>query len=198
MRAFSMFTAVAVQPRIRLPYPGADTFDEGAVAANVAAGIRAIRTARATLDAGLVAFPEFFLTGYTYGVGVDGWLRASIRIPGPETDGLSEAAVREGVHVAGAAYEVIDGFPGRFFNTAFLIAPNGDVRRDPFQPQRLGRAAPGRRYVREARPGLRKSLLSDLAEYRTLRERRRRGRGRKRTVGDHRLPGAHPVEQGSL
>jgi len=127
MRAFSMFTAVAVQPRIRLPYPGADTFDEGAVAANVAAGIRAIRTARATLDAGLVAFPEFFLTGYTYGVGVDGWLRASIRIPGPETDGLSEAAVREGVHVAGAAYEVIDGFPGRFFNTAFLIAPNGDV-----------------------------------------------------------------------
>jgi len=119
--------AAAVQPRIELVYPSVDTFDKGAIGRNVAACAAHVRAVRAATGAGLVVFPEFFLTGYTFGVDTEGWLRASIRIPGPELDGLREAAVTEAVYIAGAAYELIDDFPGRFFNTAFLIGPDGNI-----------------------------------------------------------------------
>ncbi|MXW74252.1 MAG: hypothetical protein F4002_08595 [Chromatiales bacterium] len=122
-----MPTVVAVQPRIRLAFPHAGRFNGGAIRANAMDGARHIEAARAEHGASLVAFPEFFLTGYTLGVDFEGWLGASIRIPGPETDVLSSAAQQNSVYVAGAAFETIDGFPGRYFNTAFLIAPDGDV-----------------------------------------------------------------------
>lgn len=122
-----MSTVVAVQPQINLPYPDASTFDAGAIDSNVAAGIAYVERACGELGADIVAFPEFFLTGYTLGVDVDGWIRASIKISGPEIERLSEVAQREKVYVTGAAYEIIDDFPGRFFNTAFLIAPNGEL-----------------------------------------------------------------------
>ena len=121
------FTATAVQPSIQLPYPSKDTFDANAVSANVQHTCLQIKRASEECGSKLVVFPEFFLTGYTLGVGVDGWRNVSVRFPGPEIDALCEAAVQNNVYVAGAAYEVIDAFPGRFFNTAFLISPAGEV-----------------------------------------------------------------------
>ncbi|MDE0244179.1 MAG: hypothetical protein OXM59_02380 [Gammaproteobacteria bacterium] len=122
-----MTTVVAVQPRIRLAFPDYGRFDGGAIRANAGDSARRIEAACAEHGAGMVAFPEFFLTGYTLGVDLRGWLRASICIPGPETDVLSGAAQQNSVYVAGAAFETLDSFPGRYFNTAFLIAPNGDI-----------------------------------------------------------------------
>ena len=122
-----MAAAVAVQPRIRLAFPDAGRLDGGAIRANSRDSARYVRAACAEHGARLVAFPEFFLTGYTLGVDIDGWLRAAIRIPGPETDLLSKAAQQENVYVAGAAFETVDCFPGRYFNTAFIIAPDGEV-----------------------------------------------------------------------
>lgn len=122
-----MIKAVAVQPRIHLPYPSADRFDDGAITANLNAAVNHVKRAKAEFGADLVALPEFFLTGYTLGVDIDGWIKASIKIPGPETAVLSEIAIKEGVYIAATAYEVDDQFPGRFFNTAFVIAPNGDL-----------------------------------------------------------------------
>lgn len=118
---------VAVQPLVQLPYPTSDTFDAKAIEANVSASVKHIQRCKDECQAKLVAFPEFFLTGYTLGVDVDGWIKASIQIPGPETDALSKAALESKVYVAGCAYERIGKFPGRFFNTAFVIDPNGEI-----------------------------------------------------------------------
>lgn len=118
---------VAVQPLVHLPYPAPDTFDRAAIDRNVETTIQSIARAKDESNASLVAFPEFFLTGYTLGVDVDGWVQASIRIPGPEIDQMREAAIKNEIYVAGCAYERIDKFPGRFFNTAFVIAPNGEL-----------------------------------------------------------------------
>lgn len=117
----------AVQPLIHLPYPTADRFDASAIEKNVAASVRSIEQAKQMHDASFVAFPEFFLTGYTLGVDVAGWIQASIQIPGPETDALCRAAAANEVYVAGCAYERIEKFPGRFFNTAFVIDPSGEI-----------------------------------------------------------------------
>ncbi len=122
-----MVTVVAVQPRINLVYPAADRFDDTAIDRNIDISIEHIQTAKDEYDADLVLFPEFFLTSYTLDVDVPGWIKASVRMPGPEMDRLCEAAIANKTYVAGAAYEVMDEFPGRFFNTAFLIAPSGDI-----------------------------------------------------------------------
>lgn len=122
-----MLTAVAVQPRINLAYPNAAKIDSGAINSNVNASIAHVKKAMSEFGAGFVAFPEFFLTGYTLGVDVQGWINASISIPGPETDKLSKVADEEKVFIAGTAYEKIDAFPGRFFNTSFVIDPKGDL-----------------------------------------------------------------------
>lgn len=122
-----MSTVVAVQPRIRLAFPSADQFDGNAIRTNARDSARRIKAACAEHGARLVAFPEFFLTGYTLGVDLEGWLRAAIRLPGPETDVLSKAAQQTDAYVAAAAFETIDSFPGRYFNTAFVIAPDGGI-----------------------------------------------------------------------
>lgn len=121
------FTVTAVQPSIQLPYPTAQSFEPEAIEANIDRAVRHIEIARSEQGSDLVVFPEFFLTGYTLGVDVAGWIKASISFPGPQIDRLSKAAIAHGVYVAGAAYEVMPEFPGRFFNTAFLIAPSGEV-----------------------------------------------------------------------
>lgn len=122
-----MLTAVAVQPRVDLAYPDAGKLDSVAIMSNVDASITRVKKAVSEFSAGFVAFPEFFLTGYTLGVDAEGWVNASISIPGPETDKLSKVAVDEKVFIAGTAYEKIDTFPGRFFNTSFVIDTKGDL-----------------------------------------------------------------------
>lgn len=51
----------------------------------------------------------------------------AIRIPGPETDVLAEKAVQWEAFLIGQAKAVMPEFPDRFFNTAFIIDPNGSV-----------------------------------------------------------------------
>jgi predicted amidohydrolase len=48
-------------------------------------------------------------------------------IPGWETDRLGEKAKQKGCFILGQLKTRRDKFPGRFFNTVFLIDPNGDV-----------------------------------------------------------------------
>ncbi|TDJ44616.1 MAG: hydrolase [Gammaproteobacteria bacterium] len=49
------------------------------------------------------------------------------RIPGPETDFLAEKAKAKGCFLLAQLKTQNDKYPGRFFNTVFLIDPNGDV-----------------------------------------------------------------------
>lgn len=48
-------------------------------------------------------------------------------IPGPETDRLGEKAKQHGVYIMGQLKEKLPEYPGRFFNTVFIVGPDGKV-----------------------------------------------------------------------
>ncbi len=76
----------------------------------------------------LYVFSEFFLTGSPAGSSADVYRALCITIPGPELDQLAAVARRRRVFIAGMAYEKEeDAWPGRFFNTAFILSPDGEV-----------------------------------------------------------------------
>ncbi len=80
----------------------------------------------------LVVFPEYFLQGVTTpGKGEDSlkeFMNKAITIPGPELDVLGKKAQEYGLYIAGGGVvEQVKEFPDRWFNTAFIIGPNGDV-----------------------------------------------------------------------
>ena len=77
----------------------------------------------------LIVFPESFLHGYgpmktrTYETNS----RFALRIPGEETKALGEKCKQYGFYLAGAGFEKDDRFPHHFFNTGFIISPEGEV-----------------------------------------------------------------------
>jgi predicted amidohydrolase len=77
----------------------------------------------------LVVFPESFLHGYgpmktrTY----EGNSQFALRIPGEETKALAAKCKQYGFYLAGTAFEKIDEFPNHFFNTGFIINPEGEM-----------------------------------------------------------------------
>lgn len=76
----------------------------------------------------LVVLPEFALQGPPHGMPVEAWIeRACGSIPGPMTAPLQAIAAEKGVYVAGNLFERDDRWPGRFFNTCFLIDDHGEV-----------------------------------------------------------------------
>jgi predicted amidohydrolase len=76
-------------------------------------------------QAKLVAFPEFCVQGYVAGRSVADWERAGVTLPGPETAAMAKLAKALDVHIAGAVYERIPEFPGRYFMSGFMVAPDG-------------------------------------------------------------------------
>ena len=77
----------------------------------------------------LVCFPEFFMTGSGgFGHRTPQTLeRIAISYPGPELDQLSEFAIAKKVYVAGSSFEKDPRFPGRVFNSAFILNDSGDL-----------------------------------------------------------------------
>ncbi|MYS85114.1 nitrilase-related carbon-nitrogen hydrolase [Embleya scabrispora] len=80
----------------------------------------------------LVVLPEYFMQGVTTpGKGEDGiqqFLDKAVSIPGPEMDVLAEKAREYGIYIAGGGViEVTPEFPDRWFNTAFIIDPSGEI-----------------------------------------------------------------------
>lgn len=75
----------------------------------------------------VVVFPEFWLQGFAWGRSIEEWRQVCITIPGPETAALGAIAEASGVYLAGAAFEVDPAWPGRWFTTAFLISPAGEI-----------------------------------------------------------------------
>lgn len=80
----------------------------------------------------LVVFPEYFLQGVTTpGKGEDGleaFMKKAITVPGPELDVLAEKCKEYGIFIAGGGVvEQVPEFPDRWFNTAFIIGPDGKV-----------------------------------------------------------------------
>lgn len=76
----------------------------------------------------LVVLPEFVFQGPPHGVPVAEWIaKACDSLPGRATAPLQKLAIRRGIYIAGNLFERDDRWPGRFFNSCFLIDPKGEV-----------------------------------------------------------------------
>lgn len=76
----------------------------------------------------LVVFPEFVMQGPPLHMGVAEWIkRACFAIPGPLTEPLQELAKREKIFIAGNMFEAPPEWPGRYFNSSFLIDNKGEI-----------------------------------------------------------------------
>ena len=84
------------------------------------------------LPARIAVLPEYFLQGVTTpGKGEDGlkeFMKKAITIPGPEIEILGKKAKQYGMYIAGGGVvERLPEFPDRWFNSAFIVGPDGDV-----------------------------------------------------------------------
>lgn len=76
----------------------------------------------------LVVFPEYWMTGASFGKSVDEfWPKVGIQMTGPHFERLQKFAQDVGSYVGGAIFEYDPDWPRRWFNTAFIINPSGDV-----------------------------------------------------------------------
>ena len=123
------YTALVVQPEVHVAKTREDIFknlDRYCKLIDFGVGYFYERPVR------LVVFPEYFLQGVTTpGKGEDGleaFMKKAISIPGPQLDVLAEKCKEYGIFIAGGGViEQVPEFPDRWFNTAFIIGPDGKV-----------------------------------------------------------------------
>ena len=78
----------------------------------------------------LIVYPEFFLTGPVSPLGHKlGHLsdKIGVTFPGPEMDQVAAFAQEADAYVAGGVFEYDPDWPDRFFNTAFIYDPAGNL-----------------------------------------------------------------------
>ncbi len=77
----------------------------------------------------LLLFPEFSLQGFPTKETAAEWIeKACLQIPGsPEIERLCKKAQQHRCYIGGNAYETDPEWPGRYFNTSFLIDDSGTV-----------------------------------------------------------------------
>jgi predicted amidohydrolase len=79
-------------------------------------------------DTKLVVLPEYFLTSFPLGETIDEWReKACLEIDGEIYEKLSKIAQERKIYLSGNAYELDKNFPELYFQTSFIIAPNGEV-----------------------------------------------------------------------
>ena len=79
-------------------------------------------------DTLLVVVPEYFLTGCPTGETIGEWReKAALDIDGRIYEALGAMVQRQQVYFSGNAYEQDPFFPELYFQTSFIIGPNGDV-----------------------------------------------------------------------
>lgn len=79
-------------------------------------------------DCKLVVLPEYFLTGFPMGESLAVWTqKACLEMEGAEYEALGEIAQKQGIFLAGNAYELDPNFPGLYFQTCFILDPSGSI-----------------------------------------------------------------------
>lgn len=79
-------------------------------------------------DCRLIVLPEYFLTGFPLGESIAFWAElAGLEMDGTEYEALGQIAQKHRIFLAGNAYELDPNFPKLYFQTCFVIAPNGSV-----------------------------------------------------------------------
>lgn len=129
--ATGAYYALALQLTCRAINQAADRSEARTMMKSAIEGVaRAIASSVAFIgrDCRLVVLPEYFLTGFRMGDPIESWAdKAALDIDGPEYEQLSGVARESGVFLAGNAYENDPNFPGFYFQTCFVIAPDGKV-----------------------------------------------------------------------
>jgi len=116
-----------VQPAVKPVFKGEGLFRRAALEENLERACSHVRTSARYFRSKVVVFPEFFLHGFQPGRSNEDWIGASLRLEGPEVARLGAAAKASRCYVAGMIYEVLDEYPGRFWNTAIILDPEGQV-----------------------------------------------------------------------
>jgi predicted amidohydrolase len=79
-------------------------------------------------DTKLIVLPEYFLTGFPMGETIAEWReKACIEIGGEVYETLGAITQKHSIFLSGNAYETDEHFPELYFQTSFIIGPNGDV-----------------------------------------------------------------------
>jgi len=99
------------------------------ISANVARAMALIeQAADGSQPARLYVLPEFAFSGPPQGGSVQAWIdKACYCLPGPVTAPLQALAARRQIYIGGNMFETGPDWAGRYFNSCFLIGPNGDV-----------------------------------------------------------------------
>jgi predicted amidohydrolase len=122
--------ATSIQPRSRIAVKAPDR--AGAwdiINANIAHVVSLIDAATQSAEPSkLVVLPEFAMQGPPHGMAAAAWIdMACCTIPGPITEPLQRLAQRRRIYIGAHQFESDPEWPGRYFNTPFLIDPSGDV-----------------------------------------------------------------------
>jgi predicted amidohydrolase len=76
----------------------------------------------------LAVLPEYFLTSYPGRISIPDFAdKAALEVDGPEYEALGKIAQEQKLFLSGNAYEADKNFPGLYFQTSFVIAPDGNV-----------------------------------------------------------------------
>lgn len=123
-----LFTAAAVQSNVRPVFPDASrTLTLAHRDENLQRAIELVDKLATWNPSRLYVFPEFFLTG-AGGAGDFATMRQlCVTIPGPEIDQLCALARRVNAYIAGMAWEYMEEWPDRYWNTGFICSPEGEV-----------------------------------------------------------------------
>ena len=128
MESYQVYTACLIQPVVKWVYKRSQLTENLERYLKLIDGIA--RRAGGWAPLKLFAFPEFFLQGYTTRSDIDmKYYREEILItlPGEESDLLGAKAKEFDVYILGCALEHDPKLPEYFFNSAFVISPEGEI-----------------------------------------------------------------------
>ena len=126
MAKIEPYVMAMCRPQTRTVFDAEGRVQREVLDANVDHYCEVIARAAAEHQARIIAFPQFALTGYTP-LGGPGWAEASVTFPGPEMDRIAEAAKAANAYVIVQVSERHDAFPGRYFLSAAVLTPEGEV-----------------------------------------------------------------------
>lgn len=79
-------------------------------------------------DCKLVVLPEYVLTGFPMGESLAVWAeKACLEMADSIYEALGQIAQKQGIFLAGNAYELDPNFPGLYFQTCFVLDPSGSI-----------------------------------------------------------------------
>ncbi len=120
------YVAAMCRPRTSNAFGADGRINRDQLDRNIDEFCRCIRAAADDHGARLILFPEFALTGYSPG-DYRSWVEAGLSLPGPVTDRIGAAARAANAYAVIQAPETHPALPDRYFLSAAIITPSGDV-----------------------------------------------------------------------